>query len=38
MDFLFLENMGNMVCPSSFDLGENLPLALLPVTEGEDNR
>jgi hydrogenase nickel incorporation protein HypB len=35
-DFLFIENVGNLVCPSSFDLGENLRLVLLSVTEGED--
>jgi hypothetical protein len=31
-----LENVGNLVCPSSYDLGENLRLVLLSVTEGED--
>ena len=36
LDFLFVENVGNLVCPSSFDLGENLRLVLLSVTEGED--
>lgn len=36
IDFLFLENVGNLVCPSSWDLGENLRLVLLSVTEGED--
>jgi hydrogenase nickel incorporation protein HypB len=36
LDFLFIENVGNMVCPSSYDLGENLRLVLLSVTEGED--
>jgi hydrogenase nickel incorporation protein HypB len=36
LDFLFLENVGNLVCPSSYDLGENLRLVLLSVTEGED--
>ena len=35
-DFLFIENVGNLVCPASFDLGENLRVALLSVTEGED--
>lgn len=35
-DILFVENVGNLVCPSSFDLGENLRLVLLSVTEGED--
>ena len=37
LDFLFIENVGNLVCPSSYDLGENLRLVLLSVTEGEDN-
>jgi len=36
LDFLFLENVGNLVCPSSFDLGEDLRLVLFSVTEGED--
>ena len=36
LDFLFLENVGNLVCPSSYDLGEQLRLVLLSVTEGED--
>lgn len=36
LDFLFVENVGNLVCPSSYDLGENLRLVLLSVTEGED--
>jgi len=36
LDFLFLENVGNMVCPSSYDLGEDLRLVLMSVTEGED--
>jgi len=36
LDFLFMENVGNLVCPSSYDLGENLRLVLLSVTEGED--
>lgn len=36
LDFLFLENVGNLVCPSSYDLGEELRLVLLSVTEGED--
>ncbi len=33
---LFIENVGNLVCPSSFDLGESVRVALLSVTEGED--
>ena len=36
LDFLFIENVGNLVCPSSYDLGENLRIVLLSVTEGED--
>ena len=36
LDFLFIENVGNLVCPSSFDLGENRRVVLLSVTEGED--
>jgi hydrogenase nickel incorporation protein HypB len=33
---LFIENVGNLVCPSLFDLGENLRVVVLSVTEGED--
>ena len=36
LDFLFIENVGNLVCPSSYDLGESLRLVLMSVTEGED--
>ena len=36
LDMLFIENVGNLVCPSSYDLGEALRLVLLSVTEGED--
>jgi hydrogenase nickel incorporation protein HypB len=36
LDFLFIENVGNLVCPSSYDLGERLRLVLMSVTEGED--
>jgi hydrogenase nickel incorporation protein HypB len=36
LDFLFVENVGNLVCPSSYDLGEDLRLVLTSVTEGED--
>lgn len=36
LDFLFIENVGNLVCPASYDLGENLRLVLFSVTEGED--
>jgi hydrogenase nickel incorporation protein HypB len=33
---LFIENVGNLVCPASFDLGEQLRVVLLSTTEGED--
>jgi hydrogenase nickel incorporation protein HypB len=36
LDVLFIENVGNLVCPSSYDLGEDLRLILLSTTEGED--
>jgi hydrogenase nickel incorporation protein HypB len=36
IDFLFIENVGNLVCPSSYDLGEHAKIVLLSVTEGED--
>jgi hydrogenase nickel incorporation protein HypB len=36
LDFLFIENVGNLICPAAYDLGENLRLVLLSVTEGED--
>ncbi len=36
LDYLFIENVGNLVCPSSYDLGEALRIVLLSVTEGED--
>jgi hydrogenase nickel incorporation protein HypB len=36
LDFLFIENVGNLVCPSSYDLGEDLRFVLISVTEGED--
>lgn len=35
-DFLFIENVGNLVCPSSYDLGEALRVVLFSTTEGED--
>jgi hydrogenase nickel incorporation protein HypB len=35
-DLLFIENVGNLVCPSSFDLGESRKVVLMSVTEGED--
>jgi len=36
LDVLFIENVGNLVCPSNYDLGEAVRVALLSVTEGED--
>lgn len=36
LDHLFIENVGNLVCPSSYDLGEALRVVLMSVTEGED--
>ena len=36
LEILFIENVGNLVCPSSYDLGEDLRLVLMSVTEGED--
>ncbi|HEY8394793.1 MAG TPA: hydrogenase nickel incorporation protein HypB [Thermaerobacter sp.] len=36
LDFLFIENVGNLVCPASYDLGESLRAVLFSVTEGED--
>ena len=36
LDFLFIENVGNLVCPASYDVGEHLRVVLLSVTEGED--
>ncbi|MGN7613876.1 hydrogenase nickel incorporation protein HypB [Magnetococcales bacterium HHB-1] len=35
-ELLFIENVGNLVCPATFDLGEREKIALLSVTEGED--
>ncbi|MEW6574078.1 MAG: hydrogenase nickel incorporation protein HypB [Bacillota bacterium] len=35
-DLIFIENVGNLVCPAEFDLGEDLKVALLSVTEGGD--
>jgi hydrogenase nickel incorporation protein HypB len=35
-DFLFIENVGNLVCPASYDLGESMRVVLLSTTEGED--
>jgi hydrogenase nickel incorporation protein HypB len=36
IDILFIENIGNLVCPSSYDLGEHSKIVLLSVTEGDD--
>ena len=36
LDLLFIENVGNLVCPASYDLGEESRQVLLSVTEGED--
>lgn len=36
LDVLFIENVGNLVCPSSYDLGEHAKIVLFSVTEGED--
>jgi hydrogenase nickel incorporation protein HypB len=36
IDFLFIENVGNLVCPASYDIGETARVVLLSVTEGED--
>jgi hydrogenase nickel incorporation protein HypB len=36
LEHLFIENVGNLVCPTSWDLGESVRVALLSVTEGED--
>jgi hydrogenase nickel incorporation protein HypB len=36
VQLIFIENVGNLVCPSEFDLGENMKMTLLSVTEGDD--
>lgn len=36
LDLLFIENVGNLVCPAAFDLGESAKVAILSVTEGAD--
>lgn len=36
LDFLFIENVGNLVCPASYDLGETIRCVLLSVPEGDD--
>ncbi len=35
-DFLFIENVGNLICPAGFDLGEHLRVVLISVPEGDD--
>ena len=36
LDIIFIENVGNLVCPADFDIGEHFKVALLSVTEGDD--
>ena len=36
LDLLFIENVGNLVCPSSYDLGEDLKVVVISTTEGDD--
>lgn len=36
LDYLFIENVGNMVCPAAFDLGEHLRVVMLSAPEGDD--
>jgi hydrogenase nickel incorporation protein HypB len=36
LDILFIENVGNLICPTAYDLGEDFKVALLSVAEGED--
>lgn len=36
LDFLFVENVGNLICPTSYDLGEDFKVVLLSVVEGDD--
>jgi hydrogenase nickel incorporation protein HypB len=36
LDFLFIENVGNMICPAAFDLGEHRRVVLLSIPEGDD--
>src|SRR5262245_24709750 len=36
LDLLFIENVGNLICPAGYDLGESLRVVLFSVTEGED--
>ena len=36
LDVLFVENIGNLVCPAEFDIGENFRLTVLSIPEGDD--
>src|SRR5512141_1537570 len=36
LDILFIENVGNLVCPSSYDLGEDMKVVVISTTEGDD--
>ena len=36
LNLIFVENVGNLVCPAAFDIGENAKIAVLSVTEGDD--
>lgn len=36
INLLFIENVGNLVCPAGYDLGENMKVVILSVTEGDD--
>jgi hydrogenase nickel incorporation protein HypB len=36
VDLLFIENVGNLICPANFDLGEDEKIAIMSITEGED--
>jgi len=36
IDILFIENVGNLVCPASYDLGEDIRVTLVSCTEGDD--
>ena len=36
LDVLFIENVGNLICPTTYDLGEDFKVAVLSTTEGDD--
>jgi hydrogenase nickel incorporation protein HypB len=36
IDLLFIENVGNLVCPASYDLGESMKITVISTTEGDD--